>query len=119
MRFYLDEMFSPTIAASLRVQRCDTVAALALGYVSTSDEVHLLFAARGGRAIVTRNHRHFVPLTDRFIEESLPHAGVILVPTSLPNEDFVGLISAILHFDREHSDGLPPYTVVWLRRAPD
>jgi hypothetical protein len=114
MRFYLDEMFSPVIAVTLRAQSCDTVSALELGHQSTPDADHLSYAARQQRAVVTRNHRHFVPLTLRFLEEGLSHKGVILVPRALPNEDFGGLVAALLKFEHEHPSGLEPYTVVWL-----
>jgi predicted nuclease of predicted toxin-antitoxin system len=119
MRFYLDEMFSHIIAGALRARNCDAVAAVELGYEHTPDEVHLAVAARDGRAVVTQNYDDFASLTDQCIDESLPHSGVIMVPTSIRNDDFGTLIAALLHFDREHPDGLEPYTVVWLTRAPE
>ena len=119
MRFYIDEMFSAVVAALLRARGVDAVSALELGYSGTQDEVHLQLAAADGRAIVTRNYRHFVELTESFRERQLPHAGVVLVPTSIPSEDFGGLAAAIEAVAGLHPDGLPPYTIMWLSRQAE
>ena len=119
MRVYLDEMFSPVIAALLRAQGIDAVSALELGHSGTADNVHLLIAAQERRAIVTRNYSHFATLTIQFGEMGYPHAGVILVPASLPNEDFGGIAAALIRFNGDHPDGIPLYSILWLQPAPN
>ena len=119
MRFYLDELFSPVTAALLCAQGIDAVSALELGRSGTPDSVHLLFAAQEQRAVVTRNYSHFTNLTVQFSEMGYPHAGVILVPAALPNEDFGGVAAALIRFAHDHPDGIPPCSILWLQPAPN
>ena len=114
IRLYLDEMSSPRLTAILRAHGIDVVSALELGFSQTPDHVHLAHAAGEGRCIVTKNYDDFVRLTNSQMTEELPHAEVVLVPPSLPNEDFGRLAATLTEFCRRHPDGLPPYTVLWL-----
>jgi len=82
-----------------------------------SDEQQLLLAAEDGRCFVTRNYDDFDDLTRRFAAEGRPHAGVLLVPPSLMLSDFAGIAAAIGQYAREHSDGMPPYMIDYLRTA--
>ena len=50
------------------------------------DEPLLAFAVAQGRAILTYNVRHFVPLTARWYEMGQEHAGVILSVQLQPRE---------------------------------
>jgi hypothetical protein len=118
MRFYLDEMFSPRIAAIARAQGSDVTSSHESGQDSTTDDVQLHFAAQEGRCVVTRNYDHFIEETLRGAENGDPHAGVLLVPKSLPGGNFAAIAAAIVHFDHLHPNGLPPYTIVWLSPAP-
>jgi predicted nuclease of predicted toxin-antitoxin system len=118
MRFYLDEMFAPRLAKIWRSRDIDAVSALELGNVRTPDEAHLQIAAGGDRCVVSKNYDDFELLTLKFHRENRPHAGVLLVSRRLKNEDFGALAAAIQHFDRNHPDGLEPYTLLWLVPAP-
>jgi predicted nuclease of predicted toxin-antitoxin system len=118
MRFYLDEMFSPRIAAIARARGSDVTSSHESGQDSSTDDVQLLFAAQEGRCVVTRNYDHFIQETLRAAENGDPHAEVLLVPNSLLGENFATIAAAIVHFDHLHPDGLPPYTIMWLSPAP-
>ncbi len=119
MRYYLDEDLSYKIAVIAQRRGLDIVSAHVWGHSGVDDEHVLVLAAEDDRCVVTQNYRDFVRLSRQFEERGLPQAGVILVPRSVPANDFAAGAAALVHFDRKHPDGLGPYTVVWLKRAPD
>ncbi len=55
----------------------------------------VLELAAEGRVLVSANIRDFEPLLREWAGESRPHAGVILVPSSVRNETFSVLISGV------------------------
>ena len=118
MRFYLDEHYATVIAEICRSRGVDVRSTHETGHQGATDEAQLLFAASEGRAVVTENRRDFEQWTARFREQGLPHAGVVLVPSSLAGSDFEGIAAAIVYVDGLYPEGLPPYTVIWLTRAP-
>lgn len=119
MRFYLDEHYSDVIAEICRGRGVDVRTTQEAGRKSTRDDAQLLFAAEEGRAVVTENRAHFELWTRRFRERGLPHAGVILVPSSIPSSEFQVIADGIIYVDSLYPDGLPPYAVIWLMRAPE
>ena len=118
MQLYLDEMYSPVIAGMLRRHGVDTSSALERGLVGVPDEAHLEIAAGESRCLVTNNFSDFIALTHAFLAAGRPHAGVLLVPNSFSNCDFGRPAETLERFEREHPDGLPPYTVMWLPHSP-
>jgi hypothetical protein len=119
MRFYLDEHYSSVIAEICRRDDVDVQSTHEARRNGATDDLQLLFGAESGRAVVTENWAHFERLTRQFEAQGLPHAGVILVPPSLPKHDFAAIARAIIHFNKLYPDGLPPYAVVFLTRAPE
>lgn len=117
IRFYLDEMDSQYTAAAARRLGLDALSVHDVGREGRSDWEVLQWAAQEQRCVVTRNATHFIRGTRRAFQIGAPHAGVVLVPRSLPSRDFGALATALATFAAEHPDGLPPYTIVWLRRA--
>jgi hypothetical protein len=115
MRFYLDEDLSRKIAELARQRGLDVLSSHECGRDGLGDEDQLRLAADDGHCFVTRNRAHFVLLTVRFFEGGWPHAGVLLVPASLPGDDFAALARAIARYDLEHPAGLPPYAIDFLR----
>lgn len=59
------------------------------------DEEVLELAFSEGRVLVSANVKDFDPLLTQWAGEGRSHAGMILVPTSVRNEDFGTLISGI------------------------
>jgi hypothetical protein len=84
----------------------------------TSDDEQLAFAAEMSRCIVTRNRGDFIGLTLRFMAEQRRHSGVLLVPGSMGTDDYRGIAVAIRHYDEQHPEGIPPYTVDYLIPVP-
>ncbi len=109
MKFYLDEDLSGRIAEIARRMGVDIVTAHECGNHGSDDDLHLLVAARANRCLVTRNRDHFVALSVRFFQEDLPHAGVLVVPYTMPADHFSLVAAAIAQYDRDHPDGISPY----------
>ncbi|MGH2583361.1 MAG: hypothetical protein ACRDJE_00430 [Dehalococcoidia bacterium] len=66
---------------------------------------------------MTRTTRIGQPPLQEVEEQGLPHAGVVFVPRSLRSNDFGGVAAAIVRFDEQHPDGVPPYSTWWLSPA--
>ncbi len=117
MRFYLDEDLSDRIAAVARGLGADVLSSHECGRDGLDDAAQLLQAAGEGRCLVTRNRGDFVGLSVRFFERGCPHAGVMLVASSLPGDDFAAIAQALVDYDRLHPAGLAAYVVDFLHRG--
>ncbi len=80
------------------------------------DSQVLELAAVESRILVTANIRDFEPLIREWVEEERSHAGVILVPHSVPNEAFGVLISGIQNTLGDTNQENWVDRVEWLRR---
>ncbi len=109
MKFYLDEDLSGAIAEIAREMRIDIVTAHECGNFGSDDDVHLLSAGKAGRCLVTRNRDHFVALTVKFFQDDLPHAGLLVVPYTMPADRFSLVATAIAQYDGDHPDGISAY----------
>ena len=117
MRFYVDEDLSGKIAEIARGMGVDIVTAHECGNFGSDDAVHLAFAANEGRCLLTRNRDHFIALTVKFFEEERPHAGVLVVPYTMPSDQFSLIARAITQYDSDHPDGMSKYGLDYLSRS--
>ena len=115
MLFYLDEDHSDVIAAIVRRRGVDMTGSHETGRNSWTDPRQLRQAGEEGRCVVKRNYSDFARFTREFEEQRLPHAGVVYVPKSLPSKQFSAIAAAIVRFNDERPDGVPPYSEWWLR----
>ena len=119
MRYYLDEDESQVIAAIARdALGLDVTASHEVGMDHGTDSEQLSFAAQQGRCIVTRNGDDFIGLTRRFLAMGPPHAGVLIIPLSIPGNDFGTIARALAHHHQLYPDNIP-YYVGYLQRASD
>ena len=114
MKFYLDEDTSWKVAEIGRRRGLDVLSSHECGRNGLGDEQQLRLAATDGRCFVTRNRAHLVVLTVRFFESNWPHAGVLIIPASLPGDDFAAIAEALVRYDEEHPEGLQPHTIDFL-----
>ena len=114
LRVYLDENLPAQVARAGRGRGLDATSSHEVGRDSLSDDAQLLWAAEQGRCLVTRDVNDFPELTRRFAEKNLPHAGVVLVPDSLPNRNIGAIVQALLRLAQLYPDGLSSYTVMYL-----
>jgi predicted nuclease of predicted toxin-antitoxin system len=114
MKYYLDEDQSPKIAQILRKNRVDASSCHEVGMVGTSDLEQLEFAAREKRCLVTRNRDDFVKLTLQFFNDHRPHYGVLILPHTIPGDQFARIARVLKAFASRHPSGLEPYSVDFL-----
>ena len=112
--FYLDEDLSPKIAVILRKNGIEAVSAHEVGMVAASDREQLEFAAREKRCLITRNRNDFIRLTQQFMNDQRPHWGVLIVPYSLPGDQFARIALRLKIYTSQHTSGLEPYQVDFL-----
>ena len=111
MRFYLDENLSPRIAAICRALGLDIVSATELGNVGLADSEQLQLASQDNRCLVTQNRADFIRLTVEFFERLEPHAGVLLLPDSLPSDHYSGIAQALHAYAAAHPGQALAYVV--------
>jgi hypothetical protein len=119
MRFYLDEDQSDLVADIAHRQfGLDVTSAHRVGTKGTPDSAQLAYAAVERRCIVTRNGDDFPRLTVRFLLEGLPHAGVLIVPTSWPQRGWMRIARALAYYHSLYPGDAPPYLVDYLHDPP-
>ncbi len=75
---YFDEDIANEIVENLRHRGFDVLCARDIQRLSLTDEAQLAFAVAQQRAIVTHNRHDFERLHRRYLEEKLPHWGIII-----------------------------------------
>ena len=106
---------TPTIAQIGRNLGLDITSAVELRRLGVSDEDHLEFATREGRCLVTRDRDDFIGLTKRFFDEQRTHAGVLLVPRSMPGGQFHRIARAIKAYADRRGDRPSDFLFDYLR----
>ena len=114
MKLYLDEDLSPQIARRLREAGVDAVSAIEAGNVQFSDREQLRYAAAEGRALATRNVRHFIVLAKDAIARQEPHAGIVLCSSRLRGFEIARIVAALRRMVDQHPAGLDPFDVLYL-----
>jgi len=114
MRLYLDEDLSPQIARRLRQVGVDAVSAIEVGNIQLSDREQLRYSAAEGRALVTRNARHFVVLANDAIARQEPHAGIVLCSSRIRGFEIGKIVTALRRIVMQHPAGAGPFDVLYL-----
>ncbi|MDO8445552.1 MAG: DUF5615 family PIN-like protein [Deltaproteobacteria bacterium] len=115
MKYYLDEDLSPKIAEILKKHRIDAVSAHDVGMIQASDMDQLEYASSKGRCLVTRNRNDFIRLTVQFFNEHRPHAGILIIPHTLPCDNFSLIARAIIKYDSMDSGSINSYGIDFLK----
>src|SRR5437660_12503726 len=87
LKLLLDEMLDPEIGVQLRRRRWDveSIQREHQDLIGLDDRLVLERATQLGRALVTDNIRHFIPLHQTYLAEHKIHAGLVLAhPRSYP-----------------------------------
>src|SRR5690349_6804102 len=85
MRFLLDEDLNPAVAEIARGLGLDVLSVHEIGRRGFRDEEQLRFSASERRIFLTRNRDDFLRLNLTFFQVGEEHAGLLIVPRSLPN----------------------------------
>lgn len=113
MRFLLDEDVNPAVAEIARGLGLDAVSVHEIDRRGFPDEQQLRFSAAQGRIFLTRNRDDFIRLTVSFFQVGELHAGVLIVPHSLPNH-FPGRIAHALKRWHDRSGDPGPHFIDFL-----
>ena len=115
MRFYLDEDISPRVAEIAR-GRCqlDVVSAHEIDARGRDDADQLRYAAEQGRCLVTRNRDDFIAETLAAYGAQTPHAGVLILTSTVPNDQFTVIAVALCQYQVRFPDGMIPHTIDFL-----
>ena len=111
MKFYLDEDLSPKVAEILRKNGIDALSAHEAGMLEASDRQQLEFAAKEKRCLVSRNRNDFIKLTVQFFNDHRPHYGVLIVPYTIPGDQFAHLARLLRIYASHHPSGLESYII--------
>jgi len=114
MKVYLDEDLSPKIGEILRRSGIDALSAHEAGMCEAADRKQLEFAATEKRCLVTRNRDDFIRLTVQFFNDRRPHWGVLIIPHTIPGDQFSRIASLIKKFSSHHQKRLTPYSIAFL-----
>jgi|SRR6185437_13603071 predicted nuclease of predicted toxin-antitoxin system len=115
MRFYTDEDVPVHLAPLGQTQGLDILTAREAGMRGRSDREQLLFAGEQGRCLITNNPRDFSELCIAFEADHLPHAGVLGLKPQVGVRHVGRVAVALKRFADEHSEGMTPYLMLYLR----
>lgn len=115
MQYYLDEDISPKVSALLRKHHIDAISAHEVSMIQALDIEQLEYAVSEKRALVTRNRDDFIRLTVRFFNDSRAHYGVLIIPHTIPGDNFSLIATALKKYACEHPKGIEPYTIDFLK----
>lgn len=104
MRFLLDEDLSPVAAETARGLGLDAISVHEIGRRGLGDREQLERATADGRIFVTRNRDDFIRLTIEAFQTNAAHAGVLIVPRSLPNHQPQRLAHSLRRWKHDHPD---------------
>ena len=68
--------------------------------------------------MVTRDLTDFLRLTLRCFENQWPHAGILIVPPSLPDKDAAAIARALVAYAQLHPEGMVSYSFDFPKPAP-
>jgi hypothetical protein len=111
-RFLLDEDLNPAAATTGRGLDLDVVSVHELDRRGFGDADQLRFAAEQ-RILVTRNRDDFIRLTVAFFQTGEAHAGLLIVPRSLPNHRPEWIAHALQRW-QERTGEVVPYFIDFL-----
>jgi predicted nuclease of predicted toxin-antitoxin system len=90
LKFYTDKHIPKAVARQLTLRGVDIVRCEDVGLGDESDIVHLEYAAREGRVIIT--HDDFARLASEWQSQGKPFAGIILCLAKVQGQSAIGKI---------------------------
>ena len=118
IRLYLDEDATHNrLLQALRNRGVDVISTATAGQLSQSDEEQLAWALRDRRVIYSFNVRDFYRLHRERLEQSQPHAGIILSRQNYSIGDQLrGLLQLMATKSAEAMENHVEFLGAWIRR---
>ena len=110
IRLLLDEDTPILLAQALRERGYDAVHATEVGLKSRDDPTVMDRGIADGRAVMTHNVRHYMPLVARIVQAGRSHHGLLLAPQLEFRELLVGTMRLLSEREAETM----PNAVVWV-----
>jgi uncharacterized protein with PIN domain len=104
MQFLLDEDLNPAIAEIARGLGLDVLSVHEIDRRGYLEEEQLRFSAAQQRIFLTRNRDDFLRLTVAFFQTGEAHAGLLIVPYSLPNHRSERIAHALKRWQEHAGD---------------
>jgi hypothetical protein len=82
--------------------------------VEGSDQEQLEFAGKEKRCLGTRNRHDFIRLTVWFFNDQHPHYGILIIPYTIPGDQFSRTARLLKKFASKNPPGLKPYAIAFL-----
>jgi hypothetical protein len=117
VRLFMDEMFSPVIAAALREQGDDVIAVAERGELrAMNDEEVFAWATSQGRWLLTENVKDFGPILLRALQADAPVTGILFTSSRgfLRSRKDPGSLIQAIHAWMVSGPPEPPLTEDWL-----
>jgi uncharacterized protein with PIN domain len=86
-RLYLDEDVLPDLARLLRIAGVDAISTHESDALGLSDEEQLARATSQGRALLSFNFRHFVPISREWSTAGRRHSGILVSYRQYPRRE--------------------------------
>jgi predicted nuclease of predicted toxin-antitoxin system len=109
MRFLLDEDVNPGTAEIARGLGLDVLSVHEINRREIGDEEQLRFATSQHRIFVTRNRDDFLHINLVFFQVGESHAGLLIVPRSLPNKRPERIAHALKRWQVQSGDPGPSF----------
>jgi hypothetical protein len=98
LKFYTDSHVARAIAAQLRTKGVDVVRCQEVGLADVDDDIHLDYATRERRVVITQD-ADFLRWDKKWRDEGKAHGGIMFVQSHLQGIEHVGrVIEAIMGY---------------------
>ena len=120
MHYHLDED-QTQIVARLARERFGLIVSSShkLGMDRLSDEEQIQFVTEQGVCLVTRNRDDFIAITRRLQRSGTAFSSVLIVPESMPGNDFFRIARALAYFHHLYPEPYIPGLVGYLHDPPE
>src|SRR6185295_5439148 len=109
MQFLLDEDVNPGTAEIARGLGLDALSVHEMNRYEIGDEEQLRFSTSQSRIFVTRNRDDFLNINLVFFQTGESHAGLLIVPRSLPNNRPERIAHALKRWQERPGDPGPSF----------
>lgn len=94
LKFYTDKHIPKAVALQLRARGIDVVRCEEVGLGDVADDVHLEYAVKNQRTVITHD-QDFLRLSNQWLSEGKDHYGIMFCSKFIHGNDHVGIVVKI------------------------